>query len=202
MPSTQDFLPIKEIRDGVVILKNGGLRSIIAVSSVNLELKSQEEQDATIYQFQNFLNSLDFACQISLQSRKLNITSYLDKMKEIEKKEKKELLKIQVSEYIKFIEKIMDQGTIMTKNFFLTVPFSAMKLKKKKTRQEESEAKFQRDKSQLLQRSSFVMLGIKACGLEAAPLNSLELIELFWGIHHLTESETGYYPEIPPELIK
>ncbi len=202
MPSTQDILPIKEIKDGIVLLKNGGLRVILAVSSLNFALKSQEEQDSIIYQFQNFLNSLDFSCQISLQSRKLNIVGYLDKIKEIEKNETNELLKIQVSEYGKFIKKIMEGGTIMQKNFFVTVPFSSIEIKSKKANEKETEERFQRNKSQLLQRTEFVILGLRSCGLQATPLSSLELIELFWSLHHVSEAESGYFPEIPPELIK
>ncbi|MDD5606758.1 MAG: hypothetical protein PHN37_02755, partial [Candidatus Pacebacteria bacterium] len=185
MPSTQDFLPIKEIKDGIIILKNGGLRTILAVSSLNFALKSQEEQDAIIYQFQNFLNSLDFSCQISLQSRKLNIVGYLDKIKEIEQNETNELLKVQVSEYGKFIKKIMEGGTIMQKNFFVTVPLSSLEIKSKKDKEEQTDEKFQRNKAQLLQRTEFVILGLRGCGLQAIPLKSLEIIELLWSLHHV-----------------
>ena len=97
--STQEFLEIDQIREGVIVLKNKGLRGALMVSSLNFALKSEEEQNAIIYQFQNFLNSLDFSCQIIIQSRKLNITGYLDKLKDLEKKQKNELLKAQTGEY-------------------------------------------------------------------------------------------------------
>ncbi len=206
MASTQDLIPVKKIKDGVLVLKKGGLRTILAVSTLNFALKSQEEQDSIIYQFQNFLNSLDFACQILLQSRKLNIVGYLDKIREIEKKEEDELLKVQTGEYAKFIEQIMAKGTIMQKNFFVVVPFSPIEIKSKKSKKtgkkEVEEEKFQRNKSQLLQRTEFVILGLKGCGLEAVPLDSFEITELLWSLHHLSEAESGYYPEIPPELLK
>ncbi|GAH03461.1 unnamed protein product, partial [marine sediment metagenome] len=125
-PSTQDFLKFDQIRDGVIILKNKGLRSILMVSSLNFALKSSEEQNAIIYQFQNFLNSLDFSCQILIQSRRLNIIGYLDKLEDIEKKEENELLKVQITEYRKFIEGIMAGGTIMQKTFYVIIPFSIM----------------------------------------------------------------------------
>ncbi len=92
--STQEFLEFDQIRDGVIILKNKGLRVISMVSSLNFALKSAEEQNAILYQFQNFLNSLDFSCQILIQSRRLNIIGYLDKLEEIEKKEENELVKL------------------------------------------------------------------------------------------------------------
>jgi hypothetical protein len=75
--AAQDFVPIKEIRDGVVILKDGSMRSLVMVSSLNFALKSPDEQQAIIMQFQNFLNSLDFSIQISLQSRELDIRPYM-----------------------------------------------------------------------------------------------------------------------------
>ncbi len=199
MPSTQSLSPIKDIREGIIILKNGGLRTIIAVSSLNFALKAKDEQDAIIYQFQNFLNSLDFACQIVCQSRKLNITGYLDKIKEISEKEDNELLKIQIKEYHNFIKKIMEGGDIMQKNFFVITPFSSSKIKPKES---EIEEEFQRNKIQLLQRTEFVMLGLRACSLPSTPLNSLEITELLWSLHHISEAELGYFPEIPTELIK
>ena len=206
--STQDFLEFEQIREGIIILKNKGLRTVLMVSSLNFALKSEEEQNAILYNFQNFLNSLDFSCQILVQSRKLNITGYTDKLSEIEKNEKNELLKLQITEYKRFIEDLMREGTIMQKTFYVIVPFSIMetqsielerKLPKIPTLDEET---FQRCKIQLLQRVEFVVLGLMACGLQAVPLNSLELAELFWSLHHPMEAERGYYPEIPLELTQ
>ena len=135
---TQQFLEIDQIREGVVVLKNKSLRGIIMVSSLNFALKSDEEQKAVIYQFQNFLNSLDFSLEIMVQSRRLNITGYYDKLSDLEKKQENELLKIQIGEYRKFIEKLVAGGSIMSKNFFVVVPFSLLEAKTdKKQRSEE-----------------------------------------------------------------
>ena len=84
MSSTQQFIPIKEIRDGVIVLKDGSFRMVLMASALNFALKSQTEQEAIIFQFQNFLNSLDFSCQFSIQSRKLNINPYLNTLKDLE----------------------------------------------------------------------------------------------------------------------
>jgi len=208
--TTQEFLEIEQIRDGIIILRNKGLRSVLMVSSLNFALKSDEEQSAIIYQFQNFLNSLDFSCQVVVQSRRINMTGYLDKLEEIEEKEKNELLKLQVSEYRKFIDEIVKGGTIMQKSFYVIVPFSTLETQKMgegERRQFQkiislTEEDFQRAKVQLWQRVEFVALGLRACGLEAVPLNNIELIELFWGLHHPLEAERGYYPDIPPELAE
>jgi len=199
---TQQFLEIEKIREGVVVLKNKSLRGVIMASSLNFALKSEEEQNAIIYQFQNFLNSLDFSTEIVVQSRILNITGYLDKLKEMEEKQENELLKFQTREYQNFIRELIAGGQILSKNFFIIVPFTLMEIpgmKKEKT-QTLTEEQFQRAKSQLWQRMEFVALGLRRCGLQCIPLNTTELIELFWSLYHPEEAEVGYYPEIPPEL--
>jgi len=209
--STQQFLEIDQIKEGVILLKNKAMRGVIMVSSLNFALKSEEEQNAIIYQFQNFLNSLDFSLEITVQSRKLNITGYLDKLKELEKKQENELLKTQTAEYRKFINALISGGAIMSKTFFVTVPFTLMKIPgmktmkglfKKESTSTFNDEQFQRCKSQLWQRVEFVALGLRRCGLQCVPLDTSELIELFWSLYHPEESEVGYYPEIPPEIIR
>jgi len=209
--STQGFLEIDQIREGVIILKNKALRAIMMVSSLNFALKSNEEQSAIIYQFQEFLNSLDFSCQIIIQSRKLNITGYLDQIKELEAKQTNELLKIQTGEYYNFISELVTTGTIMSKSFYVVVPFTLLEGQGASPRQlfkaarpisALTEEEFQRCKQQLWQRMEFVALGLRRAGLQAIPLTTPELIELFWSLHHPKQAEVGYYPEIPPELSK
>jgi hypothetical protein len=208
--STQAFLEIEEIREGVIILKNKGLRGVLIVSSLNFALKSEEEQNAIIYQFQDFLNSLDFSCQIVVQSRRLNMTGYLDKLKELERTQPNELLRLQIAEYREFIKSLLATGQIMTKNFFVIVPYTlfeaqlqapGQKLKKATPIPVLTEELFQRAKNQLLQRMEFVALGLRRCGLTVNSLTTPELIEIFWSLHHPKEAEFGYYPEIPPELL-
>lgn len=206
--TTQDFLQIDQIKEGVIILKNKLLRGVLMVSSLNFALKSEDEQSAIIYQFQSFLNSLDFPCQILVQSRKINITGYIDKLKKLEKEQKDELLQIQTTGYREFIESLVKMGTIMTKSFFVVVPFNLLETKREesdsvlKTAQipKLTEDQFQRSKIQLQQRMEFVILGLRRCGLKAVPLNTEEIVELFWALHHPNQAEVGYFPEIPPEL--
>jgi len=213
--TAQQFIEFSKIKDGTLILKNKALRGVLMVSSINFDLKSEEEQKAVIFQFQSFLNSLDFSCQIVVQSRKLNITGYFDKLKELEKNQENELLKVQTTEYRKFIESLLEEETIMRKEFLLVVPFTlteAMGVSTGKTLKGAfgkkdgyaglGEENFQRCKDQLWQRMEFVAIGLRRCGLTAVPLTTPELIELFWSLHHPKESEFGYYPEILPELLK
>jgi hypothetical protein len=210
-PSTQQFLPIDQIREGVIILKNKGLRSVLMVSSLNFALKSEDEQMAILYQFQNFLNSLDFSYQIVVSSRKLNLTGYLDKLEQIEKNQQNPLLKYQIKNYKEFIAKLIEEQAIMTKNFYVVIPYSLHEavetnqkssgiLPKKPKIIPLTEENFQRAKTQLWQRIEFVILGLKRCGLKAIPLGTADLIELFWSLHHPFQAEMGYYPELPPEL--
>jgi len=209
--STQQFLEIDQIKEGVVLLKNKSLRGILMVSSLNFALKSADEQKAIIYQFQSFLNSLDFSLEIVVQSRILNITGYLEQLKELEKKQEIELLKLQTAEYQKFIKDLIAGGQILSKNFFVVIPFTLIEIPgmkaaggflKKQQPGAPSETQFQRAKAQLWQRMEFVALGLRRCGLQCVPLNSTELIELFWSLYHPEESEVGYYPEVPPEVIQ
>jgi hypothetical protein len=204
--STQDFIPIKQIREGTVILNAGGIRGILMVSSVNIALKSPDEQKAIIDRFQSFLNSLDFTCQIIVQSRKTNITGYIEKIKEIEKKQTNQLLQQQTTGYRQFLEDFIEKESIYSKRFFVVVPYnpSGIEFSKKKKKNEEdiTEDSFLRGKRQLYQRMEFVALGLRRCGLHSAPLTTVEIIELFWSVFHSKSAEKGYYPEFPEELTR
>ncbi len=207
--TTQEFLELDEIREGMVVLKDHTVRGVMLVSSQNFALKSDEEQDAVIAQFQSFLNSLDFSVQIVVQSRRLNLTGYLDQLKELEVNQKNDLLKALTQDYHAFVERLIAGSSIMTKNFFVVVPFSLVETVSLDAKRHIpkiagglSDDDLQRMKTQLWQRMEFVALGLRRMGLKVAPLNSEELIELFWSWHHPKESEVGYYPEIPPEIIR
>jgi len=218
-PSSQQFLEFDQIKNGTIVLKNKTLRAILMVSSLNFSLKSEEEQSAIIYQFQSFLNSLDFQCQIIVQSRKTNITGYFDGLKKLEKNQKNELLKLQTSEYRKFIEGLVENESIMRKTFFVVIPYylgqeqkdgeeennkKGIKsfFNKSKMSEKINEENFKRHRSQLWQRMEFVALGLRRCDLSTTPLTTPELVELLWSWNHPGEAEVGYYPEILPELIK
>jgi hypothetical protein len=209
--SSQQFLPIEQIKEGVIILKDHSLRGIMMVSSLNFALKESGEQEAIIYQFQTFLNALDFSCQVLVASRKVNITGYLEKLKEVEREQENELLGTQTREYRKFIENLVAGGSIMNKNFYLIVPFYLSEMSGGKTKgglfqlkaiPTLTEELFQRAKIQLYQRMEFLSLGLRRCGVWSVALNSEEMIELFWSFFHPKEASIGYYPEIPPELIQ
>jgi len=211
--STQNFIPIKDIRDGVVILKNGSLRMILMVSSVNFALKSVDEQTALLLQFQNFLNALDFSIQMLIQSRRLDIAPYLAILSARLDQIETELIKIQAREYIQFIENLTSNVSIMSKNFFVVIPYTTVTtvqgsagaissfFKKNTTEQvtTASEARFEEYKTQLEQRSLIVEHGLSTIGLRAARLGSEELIELFYKSFNPQDKQK---PAIPEELSK
>ena len=123
--STQQFVPVSEVRDGILILKDKSLRAILLASSINFALKSEDEQTAFIVQFQNFLNSLDFSCEIFVQSRMLDIRPYIASLEVAYKGQLDDLMRIQIREYIEFIKSFTEAANIMTKNFFVVVPYSS-----------------------------------------------------------------------------
>lgn len=200
--STQQFLAIDTIREDTVILKDGGLRIVLMCSAINFALKSDEEQDAIIFQYQNLLNSLDFSVQFVVHSRKLNITPYLEKLRERQKEEDNELLKIQIAEYIEFIKTFVEITNIMSKTFYVVIPFTPTLAEKQgivqkflstlglqKKHNTEKEGIFEEYKNQLWQRVDVVIEGLRRIGIRAVPLNTEELIELFYGLYNPTEFE-------------
>jgi type IV secretory pathway VirB4 component len=198
--TTQEFVPIQEIRDGIVILKDGSMRAIILASSLNFALKSADEQNAIISQFQNFLNSLDFSIQIFVQSKRLDIRPYIALLEERYKEQVTELMKIQTREYIEFIKTFVDNSNIMTKGFFIVIPYmpptitasknpiSSMIKKGKKDSVLENQ-KFEEYRSQLEQRVGVVEQGLVRCGIRVAELGTEEVVELYYKIFNPGETE-------------
>ena len=201
--ATQEFVPIKEVRDGIIVLKDDALRAIVLANSVNLSLKSYDEQKATILQFQNFLNTLDFPIQISIQSRRLDIRPYLTLLENRIKLQNEPLLKLQTKEYIEFVRNFTESVSIMTKSFFITVPYTHTtlqsaspsgfsKLFSRKTDAENSmasKADFEEKRSQLEQRVSVIQQGLGRCGIKSAQLGTEEVVEVFYKVFNPGQTE-------------
>lgn len=188
--ATQQFVPVKEIRNGVIVLKDGGYRGVLICSSVNFGLKSADEQHAIILGFQNFLNTLDFSIQIVINSRKMDLRPYLALLGEKAPVQKTELMKIQLHEYIEFVRSFADQANIMTKSFYIVVPYSPhvsaastisfLKHESAATKSASAETSFEEDRAQLEQRLSLVVGGLSGTGVRAVPLGTEEVIELLY----------------------
>lgn len=195
---TQQFVPVKEVRDGILILKDGSMRAMLLASSLNFALKSPDEQQSIIFQFQNFLNSLNFSIQIFVESRRLDIRPYIALLEGRLKEQTSDMMKMQTREYIEFIKSFTDSTNIMTKSFFIVVPYTPPVLssggdslasqflaKRKQTKAEESAnaaAQFEEHRSQLQQRLEVVEQGLVRCGIRVVELGTEELIELFYKI--------------------
>lgn len=199
--STEQFVEIADIRDNVVILKNGSLRAIIELAAINFELRSEEEQIAILQNFQRFINSIDFPIQIVSISRKLNIDDYLKIINQSTETNDNELIKIQGLEYSKFIKELSELANIMQKRFFVIVPFyttgvtapsakgflegvkeilgplktAAVKL---------DEERFQTAQNQLLQKVELIYSGLVGLGIKSQLLQKEELMSLFYGIYN------------------
>lgn len=197
--ATQEFVPIERVRDGVIVLKSGELRSVLITNSLNLGLKSEDEQQAVLSQFQNFLNSLEFPIEFFVQSRKLNIKPYMELLQERSVLVKEDLLKIQIHEYMGFINKFTEESNIMTKHFFITIPYlntigqtintSTMMAIGGGGTPKVSQDGFETSRIQLDQRVATVMQGLTRFGLRAQRLGTEEVIELFYKLFNPGEGD-------------
>ncbi len=193
---TQQFVKIEDIKEDVIILKNGSLRRVLMVSGINFELKSEEEQSITTYSYQGFLNTLDFSVQILIHSRKLNIENYLNKLTERQSIETSELLKNQISEYIEFIRSFVELNAVMAKTFFVVVPYDSIQIPKagesiiaslkfwEKKKMPSKEENLEQKIIQLNQRTEQVINGLTQIGLRVVSLRDEELIELFYNLYN------------------
>ncbi len=202
--ATQSFVPIEDVRDGVILMKDGGMRAALLCSSLNFSLKSEDEKMAVLSQFQDFLNSLDFSIQIFIQSRRLDIRPYLALLENQKKNQMNSLMKIQIQEYVEFIKNFTDNTNIMTKSFFVIVPYTPAilggktlslggkligKKENKETIERTKEEEFEEHRTQLEQRLSVVEQGLVRTGIRVAHLGTEEVIELFYKIFNPGETD-------------
>lgn len=197
--STQTYLRIAEIRDNVVTLKNGGLRAVLKTSSINFNLKSEQEQNAIIQAYQSFLNSLEFPVQILVRSKKLDIDDYIDSVRDIGDKQQNKLLQEQTYEYADYIQKLIEYADIMAKEFYVVVPYdparaqSVSKIQSffRRLAPKDSAGEIKRRHEEfddlnknLTQRINIVSSGLEACGLEVNQASTPEIIELFYNSYN------------------
>lgn len=197
----QSFVPVKEVRNGVIILKEGGYRGILMCSSINFALKSADEQQAIIGGFQSFLNTLDFSVEIVVHSRRMDIRPYLALLEERTDVQATELMRIQVREYIAFIRNFIEGADIMTKLFYVVVPYEPAAIgqvagalpflgKKPAAQAEGMKESFEEYRIQLEQRMLLVSSSLASSGVRAVPLGTEEIIELLYRSFNLGNQET------------
>jgi hypothetical protein len=195
--STQNFVPIENIKDGIIYMDDGRIKAVLSVSSLNLSLKSEEEQVSIISQFQGFLNTLDFPVQIHAESRRVNIKPYLDSLEVRQANVEDELMKNQIREYRQFVKTFAEKTNIMNKRFFVIVDYERTNTNQNKNKnpfatilgnakQEEKINPLEEEswRTQLEQRLSIVASGLSAIGLQVELLGTEELVELFYKIYN------------------
>lgn len=194
--STQQFLDIAEIKEDTVVMKDGTLRAVLLVSSINFSLKSEEEQNAIISAYIGFLNFLEFPLQIVIQSRQLDIEGYLERLKKIEKEQTNELLRMQTAEYRQYVSELVDIGDIMNKRFYVVIPYNPLSDKQRSWLQRffglftaAREVKLNKDafakrRHALFQRVEHILTGLASMSLKAVVLDTQSLIELYYNSYN------------------
>lgn len=191
-PAVQRYLDIAEIKEDTVIMRDGTLRSVLMVASINFALKSEDEQNAIIAQYVSFLNSLEYPLQIVIQSRRLNIDNYIERLKTSEREQRNELLRVQIADYRAFIAELVEMGQIMQKFFFVVVPYNPSSDKRKGFWQRLmevftpgglirlAETRFRERRNDLMVRAEHIQSGLGSMGLKSVILDTQGLIELYY----------------------
>ncbi len=201
--STQNSLQIAEIRDGIVIMNDGSFRSVIMVKSINFDLMSQQEQEAVEYSYQGFLNSLYFPVQISIRSQRVDLQPYIEKLDKIRTEHDNMLLALLMEDYITYIDQLSQQTNIMDKRFYVVVPyFPTVDVQKALTQSKNfltglagifskreqhvviNETDLETAKTELRNRVQAVLSGLQQCGVQGLPLDTQELIELYYDTYN------------------
>ena len=205
--SAQETLLIAEIRDGVVILKDGSFKAVVKVAAVNFDLMSQEERESVEYSYQGFLNSLYFPIQINVHSRRVDAETYIKKIQASLRRQNNMLLSVLVEDYLDFIEDLIDNTDIMNKNFFIVIPFynnefskdaattagrnllnRLLNFNKKSSPVAVDEKTLDTARKELRYRIQAIVEGLRACGVQSRPLGTQELIEMYYEFYN---PETG-----------
>lgn len=192
--STQEHLDIEDIKDGIIVLKDGGACLVLATTAINFGLLSEEEQEATIYTYAALLNSLTFSVQIVIRSSLKDISSYLKLLEEAEFKEGRKLIKEQINKYRKFIQETVQKNNVLDKKFFLIIPMSSLEMGATKTLTASFSRKkglpfnkeyiLERAKVNLSPKRDHLLRQLARLGLKTHQLDTQELIKLFFDIYN------------------
>lgn len=197
-PSAQRYLDIAEVKEDLVLMRDGTVRAVLIVSSINFDLKSEDEQNAMVGSYVTFLNSLNFPLQVVVQSRPLNIDDYLERLKKTEREHTNELLRLQTADYRNFVSELLELEAIMSKKFFVVVSYNPAQDQKRRYwdrlmdvfsaahRVLVSRDKFDKYARELNKRVIFITAGLTSMGLQVQRLNTQALIELYYNSYNPT----------------
>ncbi|MBU0618624.1 hypothetical protein KKD62_00135 [Patescibacteria group bacterium] len=203
--TTQQHLPIHTIQDNLIVLKNSSCALVLRVSAVNFGLLSEAEQDATIYAYANFINSLSFPIQILIRSQKKDVSAYLKALADLENKQKNPLLQDKIKSYRAFVEKIVKENEVLDKKFYISIPFAnielgltqgmAGSLKKTSAPSYPVDYILERAKTALYSKRDHLLRQLQRLGLKAEQLNTQDLIELFYNIYNPDTADTQRFTQ-------
>jgi len=176
--SSRKQIEIKEVKDGILILPNNRYRMVLETSSVNFELKSDEEQDVLLESFQNFLNSLPCPLQILIRVREVDVVSYLDQIAKSKQTEKEKVYKEQIDNYSSFIRQVVSGNKILTRRFFIVIPY------------DHKDKDFTIIKEHMYMQRDLVLRGLEKIGMKARSLDSIEVLNQFYSFYNPQESKT------------
>jgi type IV secretory pathway VirB4 component len=221
--STQNTLQIAEVRDGVVIMSDGSFRSVVMVKSINFDLMSQQEQESVEYSYQSFLNSLYFPVQIFIRSQKVDLQPYIEKLDKIRTEHDNMLLALLMDDYIGYIDALSQQTNIMDKNFYVVIPYFPTVDAQKALAQSKNffsglagmfntkeahvvinEVELEKAKAELRNRVQAVLSGLIQCGVQGLPLDTQELIELYYDTYNpdtATRQPLKNFADLSPDII-
>lgn len=205
--TTQQFIDIAGIQEGIIIMKNGGYRLILQLSAINFSLKSEEEQNSIIFQYQSFLNSLHFPIQVVIQSKLLDLNPYIKKIQALKEKQTNELIRLQTEDYIDYVSQLINVANIMKKTFFVVVSYDPTTIKSssiidKIFRKDEpaslrvSDQDFKRYKEQLTERANITASGLGSMGLHCTQLTTEQIIEMFYKIYNPETADKERFSDV------
>ena len=189
--SSRKQIDIKEVRDGILVLPGGKYRTVLEASSVNFELKSDEEQDVLIDNFQNFLNSLPYPIQILIRIREIDIDDYLDKLKQKSKNEKEKVYIKQIKNYSRFVKKLVSGNKILSRRFYVVIPYEP----------ENRKGEFSLVREQIKLNQDIVVKGLERLGMKTKYLDSIEVLELFYSFYNPAQNKTQQLKEKTFEFL-
>ncbi|MDF1497550.1 MAG: hypothetical protein P1P90_05855 [Patescibacteria group bacterium] len=204
----QRYLDIAEIKEDVVVMKDATLRSVLLVSSINFALKSEDEQNAIVQAYMQFLNSLDFPIQVVIQSRRMNIDDYMERLKDAEREQNNELLRNQIADYRSYVKQLVDLAEIMQKRFYITVPYDPAAEQQKgfvdrftsiftpMVTIRLSDERFEKHKKALMLRTNNIISGLQGMSLSAVQLDTQSLIELYYTAYNPEQFESERMVEV------
>lgn len=204
----QRYLDIAEIKEDIVVMRDGTLRSVLLVSSINFALKSEDEQNAIVQAYMQFLNSLDFSIQVVIQSRRMNIDDYMERLKEAERGQNNELLRNQIADYRSYVKQLVDMAEIMQKRFYITVPYDPAAEAQKgfvdkfssiftpMVTIRLSDERFEKHKKAIMLRTNNIISGLQGMSLSAVQLDTQSLIELYYTAYNPEQFESERMVEV------